>query len=76
MGKITKGRNERLFAGEWIFSECEDMAYKLDKEGRLIFNSSGNISDEKKLIFTMEALTHLGVDPSKAQTIAETMETF
>jgi len=71
--RIDNGRNQKLFSGEWVFSDCEKMAYKLDKEGSLIFNCSEEATKEEKLEFTIGALIHMGVDKSKARDIAETM---
>jgi len=68
-GKVTKGRNETLFAGEWVYSGCERMAYKLDKQGTLIFNCKDDVSDEDKKDFSIEALVHMGTDRDKARGI-------
>ena len=62
--------NKKLFAGEWIFSECERMSYKLDKQGKLIFNCTEGPTDDEKTIFTCEALIHMGVEESRAKIIA------
>ena len=63
----------KQFAGEWIFSECNKMAYKVDKQGSLIFNCTEDVTEEEKLEFTIEALVDLGVDEDKAEEIATHM---
>ena len=66
--------NKKLFAGDWVFSENNRMAYKLDKQGSLIFNCMVEVTEKEKLDFTIEALVHLGIDKTKAEGIANYME--
>lgn len=65
--------NKKLFGGEWIFSEDNRLAYKLDKQGSLIFNNAEDVTEEEKIEFTIEALVHLGIDETKAEDIANHM---
>lgn len=65
--------DKKLFAGEWIFNEKGNLSYKLDKQGTLIFNSTGNVTREERLEFTIEALVQLGTDEKKAEEIASHM---
>ena len=68
-------KDKKLFAGDWIFDETKRLAYKLDKQGSLIFNwAEDDVSEEEKLDFAIEALVHLGVDEEKAEEIVATME--
>ena len=61
--------NKKLFGGEWVFSEDNRMAYKLDKQGSLLFDNVENVSEEEKIEFTIEALVHLGVDELQAEAL-------
>lgn len=66
-------KSMKLLSGEWIFSEDNRLAYKLDKQGTLIFNCSEDVSEEEKLEFTIEALIDLGMDENKAIEVAAHM---
>jgi len=66
-------KKAKQFAGEWIFSGCKRLAYKVDKQGSLIFNCSDDVTEEEKLEFTIEALVDLGIDEDKAEEIATHM---
>lgn len=63
----------KQFSGEWIFSECKRLAYKVDKQGSLIFNCVEDATEEEKLEFTIQALVDLGVDENKAEEVATHM---
>jgi len=71
-----KNINKRLSRGEWIFSFDGRLAYKIDKQGSLIFNCTEDATDEEKLDFTIDALVHLGVDETKAEALATHMGTM
>lgn len=66
-------RTIKQFSGEWIFSEDKRLAYKVDKQGSLIFNCTDDVTEEEKLEFTIEALVDLGIDEDKAEEIATHM---
>lgn len=70
---MREEKNMKLMSGEWIFSECKRLAYKLDKQGTLIFNCSDDVSEEEKVEFTIEALIDLGMDENKAIEVAAHM---
>ena len=73
MTEKSKSINKKLFGGEWVFAENERIAYKLDKQGTLIFNCSEDVTEEEKREATIEALVHLGVDETKAEELASHM---
>ncbi len=68
-----KELTRKQMSGEWIFSEDNRLAYKVDKQGSLIFNCVEDATEEEKLEFTIQALIDLGVDENKAEEVATHM---